>query len=85
MKKNSMPKALLLFGLVACPLFMVTVLIEGAVRPGYNSFLFPLSSLSIGVTGWIQIANFIITGILIIIFSIGLSRVFNSVKGKFRG
>ncbi|MFZ1679153.1 MAG: hypothetical protein WAT91_17860 [Saprospiraceae bacterium] len=51
MKNNLMRKALLLSGLVACPLFIIVVLIEGAIRPGYNSFLYPLSSLSIGVTG----------------------------------
>ena len=78
-------KSLLWCGAIACPLFIITVLIEGATRSDYNSFLFPLSSLSIGDFGWIQISNFIVTGILILVFSIGLRLVFNSATAKFRG
>jgi len=78
-------KILLSCGLIGCPLFLITVLIEGFVRPGYNSFLYPLSSLSLGEWGWIQILNFIITGILLIGFSFGLRKSFNSNNVKFRG
>ena len=78
-------KTLLWCGAIACPLFIIAVLIEGATRSDYNSFLFPLSSLSIGDFGWIQISNFIVTGILILVFSIGLRQVFNSATAKFRG
>lgn len=77
--------ALLLFGAIACPLFIIVVLIEGAIRPNYNSLLYPLSSLSIGNTGWTQILNFIFTGILLVIFSFGLKQVCNSDKVKSRG
>jgi hypothetical protein len=72
-------------GSIACPLFITAVIIEGAARPDYNSFLYPLSSLSIGDSGWAQISNFIITGILLILFSFGLRQVFGSPKVKFRG
>ncbi len=78
-------KALLICSAITCPLFMIAVFIEGATRVGYNSFLYPLSSLSIGDIGWTQISNFIITGILLIIFSVGIKRVFNSNQEKFRG
>src|ERR1035437_2088191 len=84
-KTNSKTKALLLCGAIACPLFIIIVLIEGAVRPDYNSLLHPLSSLSIGDTGWTQILNFIFTGILLVIFSLGLKQVCTSDKVKFRG
>lgn len=82
---DSKTKALLLCGAIACPLFIIIVLIEGAVRPDYNSLLHPLSSLSIGDTGWTQILNFIFTGILLVIFSLGLKQVCTSDKVKFRG
>ena len=78
-------KTLLLCGAIAGPLFITAVLIEGAMRADYNSFRYPLSSLSIGELGWMQIANFILTGILLFIFSIGLRRVFNSSERKFSG
>ena len=76
---------LLLRGAIACPLFIMVVLIEGAIRPNYSSFLYPLSSLSIGDTGWTQILNFIFTGVLLVIFSVGLKQACNSDKVKFRG
>jgi len=78
-------KILLICGAVACPLFITTVLIEGATRGGYSALRFPLSSLSIGNLGWIQVANFVITGILLFAFSIGLRRVYNPSAEKFRG
>jgi hypothetical protein len=84
-KTNSITKALLVCGGIACPLFIIVVLIEGAMRLNYNSFLYPLSSLSIGDSGWTQISNFIFTGILLVIFSFGLNQVCNSDKVKFRG
>lgn len=78
-------RTFLICGVIACPLFIVLVLIEGAIRPNYNSLLYPLSSLAIGDTGWTQILNFIFTGILIVIFSFGLKQVCKSDKGNFGG
>jgi hypothetical protein len=65
-------RALLVCGAVAGPLFTVAWLAEGAVRANYDPLQHPISSLSIGDSGWMQIANFIITGSLILAFSIGL-------------
>jgi hypothetical protein len=70
---------------IACPVFMITVLIEGALRPGYQSLLYPLSSLSIGDTGWIQIANFIYIGLSIVLFSWGLKKITGEYTEKFKG
>lgn len=75
----------LLCGAIACPLFLIVVFIEGALRQDYNSFLYPLSSLAIGDTGWTQILNFIFTGLLLVIFSFGLKQLFISEKVKSRG
>ncbi|NVO19289.1 MAG: DUF998 domain-containing protein [Bacteroidetes bacterium] len=75
----------LLCGAIACPLFLIVVIAEGALRPDYDSFLYPLSSLSIGDTGWTQILNFIFTGILLVVFSFGLKQVCKSNNEKFRG
>lgn len=85
MREDLKTNILLFCGAIACPLFIVTVLIEGAIRPNYNSLLYPLSSLSIGDTGWTQISNFIFTGTLLVIFSFGLKQVCKSDKEKFQG
>ncbi len=70
MKKRT--KTLLLFGPLGSALFIIIFLIEGATREGYSTFRFPISSLSIGELGWIQITNFIISGSLIFLFAFGL-------------
>ena len=85
MTSNSNTKSLLLCGTIACPLFIIIVLTEGAIRLNYSSLLYPLSSLSIGDNGWTQISNFIFTGILLVSFSFGLKHVCNHEKKKFRG
>lgn len=63
---------LLLCGIIGGPLFIVIFLIEGYVRPGYNALRQPVSSLSIGERGWIQRANFIVTGALMFACAWGL-------------
>ncbi|MGI5131787.1 DUF998 domain-containing protein [Pseudonocardia sp. CA-107938] len=57
-------KALLYAGVVAGPLFIVAVLLEGATRAGYSPLRHPISSLALGEGGWMQTATFLITGAL---------------------
>jgi hypothetical membrane protein len=78
-------KALLACGAIAPPLFIIVFLIEGVVRPGYNSLRHPISSLSIGEQGWMQITNFIFTGMLLLAFAFGLRRLFQLPGKKFHG
>ena len=67
-------KELLLCGAIAGPFFTVAWIVEGATRANYDPLRHPISSLSIGDFGWMQTAIFIITGLLILAFSIGLRR-----------
>ncbi|MGB8388504.1 DUF998 domain-containing protein, partial [Mycobacterium sp.] len=57
-------RVLLTCGVVAGPLFVVVFLIEGALQPDYSPMRQPVSSLSIGSMGWTQMANFLVTGLL---------------------
>jgi hypothetical membrane protein len=54
----------------------VLFLIEDAVPairpPGYNPIRHPVSSLAIGPSGWIQDVNFLVTGVLLLAFAVGL-------------
>ena len=71
----SLNKRLLLrCGLVAGPLFIGGILIQGKTRPDYSSLRHPVSSLSLGPRGWMQTANFAVTGGLSLGFVLGLSR-----------
>jgi Protein of unknown function (DUF998) len=78
-------KALLVCGTVAGPLFTVAWLAQGAARANYDPLQHPISSLSIAERGWMQIASFIITGLLILAFSIGLRRALRSDLGSAWG
>ncbi len=67
-------KLLLISGQIGCFLFILMFLIQGSLRGDYSSLKFPVSSLSIGNLGWIQKTNFLISGLLIILFAIGFRR-----------
>lgn len=69
------PSRLLIAGLVAGPLFTAMFLMEGTFRGrGYSPLRHPVSSLALGPQGWQQIATFIVCGLLVVLFSIGLRR-----------
>ena len=74
-------RLLLACGAVGPLLFIVVFLIEGATRADYNPLRYPVSSLSIGDLGWIQAANFLVTGLLIFAFAIGLRRALRGSRG----
>lgn len=65
-------RVLLTCGAIGPPLYVVVFLIEGATRPDYRPLRHPVSSLSLGAAGWVQSANFLITGVLVLAFALGL-------------
>ncbi|HZD61088.1 MAG TPA: DUF998 domain-containing protein, partial [Anaerolineae bacterium] len=76
---------LLLCGLIAGPLFVITLRIEGALTPDYNALRHPGSSLALGPFGWVQDINFIVAGILTLAFTIGVRRALKQSKGPTWG
>jgi Protein of unknown function (DUF998) len=58
-------KALLIGGALAGPLFTSAWIIEGALTAHYDPLRHPISALSLGEFGWMQVANFSISGLLI--------------------
>ena len=64
----------LLFGVLAGPFYVVVALVQGLLRPGFDLTRHDVSLLSNGSWGWIQIANFLITGAMVIAFAVGLAR-----------
>jgi hypothetical protein len=75
---SGITKAFLVCGVIAGPLFTVAWIVEGATRANYDPLRYPISSLSIGDAGWMQIATFIITGLLVLAFAIGLRSALGS-------
>ena len=65
-------KWFILCGLIASLFFTLSWIIQEAFRPMYNPLMHPISSLSYGSLGWIQVATFFITGVLILLFAYGV-------------
>jgi hypothetical protein len=68
-------RGLLICGLLAGPLFVVLLMGQMTTREGFDPGRHPISVLSLGGHGWIQIANFVVTGVLSIAFAVGVWRL----------
>ncbi|MEU8614867.1 DUF998 domain-containing protein [Actinoplanes sp. NPDC048791] len=76
------PSPLLVAGILVGPLFTAAYLAEGIFRGrGYSQLRHPVSSLALGPQGWEQIANFVVCGLLVVLFSIGLRRTLRPGPG----
>ena len=64
----------LLAGMVLAPIFYLVVLAQMATREGFDISRHPISSLSLGDAGWIQVTNFLVTGLLALTAAFGLRR-----------
>jgi hypothetical protein len=71
-------RTLLGCGAVSGPLFVAAFLVEEATRAGYDPVRHPVSSLALGPSGWTQTANFLVSGLLALAFTVGLYRTLRS-------
>ncbi len=69
-------------GIIAGPLFIVLSLSQAFAREGFDIVRHPASLLSLGDWGWIQIADFVLSGLLFIACAVGLHRALNSGIGR---
>ncbi|WP_223167254.1 DUF998 domain-containing protein [Nonomuraea sp. SYSU D8015] len=76
---------LLACGVVAGPLFLVVWLVQALTRDGFDPARHPISLLSLGELGWIQIANFVVTGLLYVACAIGMRRALREGRGSAWG
>jgi len=72
-------------GVVGPLLFIVVFLIEGATRPGYSAWHNYVSSLSTSNQGWEQIVNFLMCGLLVLGFAVGLRQVLRTGRSAVWG
>jgi hypothetical membrane protein len=56
------------------PAWLVVSLVQAFTRPGFNLRRHAISMLSLGDLGWIQVTNFVLTGLLSIALAIGMRR-----------
>jgi Protein of unknown function (DUF998) len=67
------------------PVFTATILAHGAVRDGYRPLRHMVSSLALGPGGWIQRANFAVTGALCLAGAAGLRLTGDRLAGSRAG
>lgn len=78
--RDPVTRPLLFCGLLV-PLFVVVIVVEGALRADYASLHRFGSELALGDRGWVQATNFIATGVLVLGFALGLRRTLAGDRG----
>ena len=68
-------RSLLGYGLLAGPFYIAVGLLQALFRDGFDLMRHPLSLLANGPGGWVQTANFVITGLMVIAAAVGIARV----------
>ncbi len=75
-------KGLLLCGIIQAPLFVAVLLFQFFTRAGFDVRRVPISLLDLGESGWIQSANFVVTGLLALACAAGIRRAFAGGEGR---
>jgi len=66
---------LLRWGVVAGPFYLAVGVGQALIREGFDFARHPLSVLANGPGGWIQTANFVLTGLMVVAAAAGFRRV----------
>ncbi len=67
-------RSLLGYGVIAGTVYVVTVLAQALLRPGFDLAHDDASLLSNGDFGWVQVANFVVTGLMVVACAAGIRR-----------
>jgi hypothetical protein len=67
-------RSLLGYGVIAGPLYVVVAMAQALTRDGFDLSRHAWSLLANGDLGWIQIANFVVTGLMTVAAAVGLRR-----------
>jgi hypothetical protein len=68
-------RSLLGYGVLAGPFYLAVGLVQAFVRDGFSFMRHPLSVLANGPGGWVQTANFVLTGLMVLAAAVGFKRV----------
>src|SRR5690349_12789056 len=79
-RADRITRSLLGYGVLAGPVYVITALVQGLTRPGFDLLHDDVSLLSNGDLGWIQIANFVVTGAFVIAAAVGMARALHGVS-----
>ncbi len=65
-------------GALGAWLFIVTFVVDGWTRPGYQSSRQPVSAWALGRRGWVQTANFVVCGLAVVVGAVAVADVQDS-------
>lgn len=74
-------RSLLGWGVVAGPFYVIVGLVLAVTRTGFDLGKHALSLLTLGDLGWLQRANLILTGLMVIVAAVGIMRAIRSGRG----
>ena len=74
-RSAAVTRALLRCGVLAGPFYLAVGLIQALLRDGFDLARHPLSLLANGPAGWVQTANFVLTGLMVVAAAVGFGRV----------
>jgi len=77
-------RSLLRWGVVAGPFYLGLGLAQGLLREGFDFARHPLSVLANGSWGWVQTANFVLSGLMVLAATVGFTRALGPKSRAFR-
>jgi hypothetical protein len=74
-------RLLLACGVLLAPFFYLVAIAQIPARPGFDIRRHAISMLSLGDGGWVQIANFLVAGLLAVACAAGMRRALRGGRG----
>jgi Protein of unknown function (DUF998) len=74
-RRAAVTRSLLGYGVLVGPFYLTVGLIQAFVRDGFDLARHPLSLLANGPGGWVQTANFVLSGLMVAAAAMGFKRV----------
>jgi hypothetical protein len=78
---TKLTRVFLFCGVIAGPFFLIVGLAQALTRPGFDITRHDLSLLSNGDLGWIQVTNFIVSGLLFVAGAVGMRQALRGGRG----
>lgn len=78
---NRMSTLMLASGVVASPAYVLVAAAQALTRNGFDIRRHAVSLLSNGHLGWIQITNFVVAGLLVVLGATGMARTLKARRG----
>ncbi len=75
-------RSLLGYGVVAGPLFVAVTLAQAFTREGFDLGRHQWSLLANGDHGWVQVANFVLAGLMTVGYAVGLGRALGTGRAS---